>query len=427
MRVARLAILGAILGLLGLLSTTDTGFASPTPAQTAAAQKTLRKALTRQYAKLGRYSGAYAVDLSTGQSLYVRNPDIPRLPASVEKLYTTTTALLKFGPSATLSTSLLATGAQSPSGTFTGTLYLHGGGDPSFGSAAFDRSNYGTGATVQQLVANLVRATHMRAFKGRVIGDSTYLDGLPGTVASGYAFNTDIEGSLSALPFNRGLHSDGSQVVYPAAYAARQLVYAMRAAHISVRKGVRVSAGHTPSSAQTLAAVQSPTMATLIALTNAPSDNFFAEMLLKGLGARFGAGGSSAAGAGVVIASLRRQFGIHPKLVDGSGLSYADSTSPSQMVTALTKLRYNHPFWDSLAVGGESGTLADEMRGTRAQGNCRGKTGTLSSVANLVGYCHARNGHTLAFAFYANSVSDTAAVHSVEGNQMAVALADYSG
>jgi D-alanyl-D-alanine carboxypeptidase/D-alanyl-D-alanine-endopeptidase (penicillin-binding protein 4) len=173
--------------------------------------------------------------------------------------------------------------------------------------------------------------------------------------------------------------------------------------------------------------VNSPTIARLVAMTNTPSDNFFAEMLLKGLGARFGAGGSTAAGAGVVIASLRRQFGIHPKLVDGSGLSYADSTSPSQMVTALTKLRYNHPFWDSLAVGGESGTLADEMRGTRAQGNCRGKTGTLSSVANLVGYCHARNGHTLAFAFYANSVGDTAAVHSVEGNQMAVALADYTG
>ena len=140
MRVVRLAILGAMVGLLGLLSAAGAGIASTTPAQTAAAQKTLRKALTRQYTKLGRYSGAYAVDLTTGQPLYARHPDIPRLPASVEKLYTTTTALLKFGPSARLSTSLLATGSLSPSGIFTGTLYLRGGGDPSFGSAAFDRS-----------------------------------------------------------------------------------------------------------------------------------------------------------------------------------------------------------------------------------------------------------------------------------------------
>src|SRR5207253_5519682 len=123
--------------------------------------------------------------------------------------------------------------------------------------------------------------------------------------------------------------------------------------------------------AQRLSIVHSPNIARLAAMTNTPSDNFFAEMLLKGLGARFGAGGSSAAGAGVVLGLLSRRFGIHPKIVDGSGLSYADSTSPSQMVTALTKLRFNHEFWDSLAVGGVSGTLADEMRGTRAQGNCR--------------------------------------------------------
>ena len=87
--------------------------------------------------------------------------------------------------------------------------------------------------------------------------------------------------------------------------------------------------------------------------------------------------------------------------------------------------QHDESYWRRRAE--KTRTLADEMRGTRAQGNCRGKTGTLSSVANLVGYCHARNGHTLAFAFYGNGVGDTASVHSIEGNDMAVALADYSG
>lgn len=426
MRVVRLATLGAMLSLLGVLYAAAPSLASPTPAQTAAAQKTLRKALTRQYAKLGRYSGAYAVDLTTGQSLYARNPDIARLPASVEKLYTTTTALLKFGSSATLSTSLLATGALSPSGTWTGTLYLHGGGDPSFGSAAFDRANYGTGATIQQLVAALVRTTHMHAFKGRVIGDTTYLDGLAGTVASGYAFDTDIEGSLSALPFNRGLHPDGSQVVYPGAYAARQLVYAMRAAHITVRKGVRVSAGQTPSGAQTLAVVHSPTMAALIALTNTPSDNFFAEMLLKDLGAQFGTGGTSAAGAAVVRAEIATQFGLTPRLDDGSGLSRDDATTPRQVVSLLSQMAANTTFTRSLAIGGETGTLTDEMRGTYAQGRCIGKTGTLRDVANLTGYCQAADGHLIGFAFLASALGNTDLGHQYEAN-MAVALARYSG
>ena len=83
-------------------------------------------------------------------------------------------------------------------------------------------------------------------------------------------------------------------------------------------------------------------------------------------------------------------------------------------------------FVDSLAVGGQTGTLQHEMNGTIAQGNCRGKTGTLSDVASLAGYCRARDGHTLAFAFLANGVGSTSYVHGVEAT-MAVALAGYNG
>jgi D-alanyl-D-alanine carboxypeptidase len=84
-------------------------------------------------------------------------------------------------------------------------------------------------------------------------------------------------------------------------------------------------------------------------------------------------------------------------------------------------------FVGSLAVGGETGTLQHEMRGTIAQGNCRGKTGTLHDVASLAGYCRARDGHTLAFAFLANRLGSPDYVHMVEGNAMAPALAAYNG
>jgi D-alanyl-D-alanine carboxypeptidase len=66
------------------------------------------------------------------------------------------------------------------------------------------------------------------------------------------------------------------------------------------------------------------------------------------------------------------------------------------------------------------------MRGTRAAGRCQGKTGSLHDVANLVGYCTARNGHRLAFAFLMNSLSDELAGHAIE-DQMAEALARYDG
>jgi D-alanyl-D-alanine carboxypeptidase/D-alanyl-D-alanine-endopeptidase (penicillin-binding protein 4) len=424
MRVVALALIGAMLGWTGWATPALAG--ARTAAASGSPQVALRKALARQYAGLGRYSSAYAVDLTTGQSLFARNPDTPRLPASVEKLYTTTTALLTFGPTATLSTTLLGSGSLSANGTWNGTLYLRGSGDPSFGSAGFDRSLYGTGATVQQLVTNLQRSAHIRALKGRIVGDSTYLDGLAGTIASRYAFNTDIEGSLSALPFNRGLLANGAQVVYPAAYAARQLSAALRSAHVRVPQHIAVSAGDTPADARVLAVVHSPTLARLIALTNTPSDNFFAETLTKDIGAQFGTGGSTAAGVAVIRREISTQFGLTPRFDDGSGLSRDDATSPRQVVSLLRQMADNQPFTQSLAVAAHTGTLAHEMVGTPAAGRCTGKTGTLIDVASLVGYCHAADGHEIAFAILANALGDTDLGHQLEAN-MAVALARYRG
>jgi D-alanyl-D-alanine carboxypeptidase/D-alanyl-D-alanine-endopeptidase (penicillin-binding protein 4) len=96
------------------------------------------------------------------------------------------------------------------------------------------------------------------------------------------------------------------------------------------------------------------------------------------------------------------------------------------VVTVLDGMSTNSVFVDSLALMGDSGTLQTEAVGTPAQGDCRGKTGTLHDVANLVGYCQARDGHTLAFAFLANGLGNPDYVHSVEAN-MTVALAKYDG
>ncbi len=149
-------------------------------------------------------------------------------------------------------------------------------------------------------------------------------------------------------------------------------------------------------------------------------------MLLKNLGAQLAGAGTTAAGVRVVHRELRTVFGINPRFDDGSGLSRYDSTSPRQVVTLLRALSGNTTFVHSLAIAGKTGTLIDEMRGTRAQGNCRGKTGTLSGVASLVGYCSARNGHRLAFAFLMNRLSNSNTGHAIE-TKMAVAVANYKG
>ena len=76
---------------------------------------------------------------------------------------------------------------------------------------------------------------------------------------------------------------------------------------------------------------------------------------------------------------------------------------------------------DRAARPGRSRTSS---HGTAAQGDCHGKTGTLHDVANLAGYCRARDGHTLVFAFLANGLGDPDYVHAVEADHMAAALAE---
>jgi serine-type D-Ala-D-Ala carboxypeptidase/endopeptidase (penicillin-binding protein 4) len=391
---------------------------SPQAALTASLNSTIRRA--------GGRSGAYVLDLDTGRALYSHSPDVGRLPASVEKLYTTSTALLDFGPNATLTTSIYGAGTLN-AGHFTGTLYLKGGGDPTFGSASFDHFAYGGGATMQRLVANLIRTQGITSIQGRVIGDESYFDSLRGTPPYGYRFSTDVEGSLSALAYNRGLINQGrSYVLHPALFAAQQFVAALRAAKVKIPPKIPISAGRTPVGTGLLTEVNSPRIASLIKLTNTPSDNFFAETLLKDIGAKFGSAGSTAAGAAVVRALVASRFGIHPRLNDGSGLSRSDSTTPRQVVTLLSRMATNIDFVSSLAIAGETGTLEHEMNGTIAEGRCQGKTGTLRDAANLVGYCAAKDGHTLAFAFLINSVFNTDVTHKLEAN-MAVTLAKYNG
>ena len=62
-------------------------------------------------------------------------------------------------------------------------------------------------------------------------------------------------------------------------------------------------------------------------------------------------------------------------------------------------------FYQSLPLAGVSGTLHDRMRGMRASGRCRAKTGTLSGVTALAGYCRAPDGDPVTFAILMNRIN----------------------
>ncbi len=280
-------------------------------------------------------------DLTAHQALFSERATTLRPPASVEKVYTATTLLARMGPTARLSTTVYGVGRLAPGGVWEGSLYLRGGGDPTFGSSAFIRAHYGgVGASVSTLASQLVRSDGIHRITGSVLGDESWFDSLRGEPSSDYAPDPFLEGTLSGLAFNRGASGSERGAHAPAAYAARELWATLKNDGVSIA-GHSAAATSTPPGAGQLARVESPTVTQLLGLTLPPSDNFFAETLVKDLGARYAGAGTTAAGASVVRQTLASLLGIHPHVLDGSGLSESDLTSPYEVADLLVKHRRN--------------------------------------------------------------------------------------
>jgi D-alanyl-D-alanine carboxypeptidase/D-alanyl-D-alanine-endopeptidase (penicillin-binding protein 4) len=377
-----------------------------TPA-TAAADNALVKRLSRYMSGAGASSGARVVNLETGETLFRWNQNRARILASNTKLFTTAAALARYGPEGTLGTEVRGDGELDEDGIWRGSLYLRGGGDPTFGTKSFARRSYGGGASVERLAALLDEAGIERV-SGRVYGDESQFDSLRGGPDSRYGTSIWV-GPLSALAFNRGLGnvSGSSFQVNPPAFAALQLDAALERRGIRVR--LRPRAGAAPAGADVLASVDSPPMERLIELTNKPSDNFFAEMLLKDLALQANGKGTTRAGARL-SAGYARRLGARARLVDGSGLSRGNRASPREVVDLLEAMdeldstEFGDQYIDSLAIAGRDGTLATRMRRGPARSRCMGKTGTLSNVSALSGYCEIRSGATIAFSILMNNV-----------------------
>jgi D-alanyl-D-alanine carboxypeptidase/D-alanyl-D-alanine-endopeptidase (penicillin-binding protein 4) len=369
----------------------------------------LRARLAREMQRAGfPFAGVYVRDLDTGTALYAHKEDVARPPASVNKLYTTSTALLRFGPDATLRTQVVASGALDPTGVWRGNIYLKGAGDPTLGQLQ-----------INGLAAAIASQSGIRRVAGSVLGDESVFDALRGSSRTGFAIDRDIVGVLSGVAVNRGFSKDGA----PANEAARRLAKALRTVGVAIDG--KSGAGTAPEGAPELSGVDSPPMADLIRLTNVPSDNFDAEMLLKDLGAHYGGAGTTTAGAAVVRAQLAT-FGVHPRYVDGSGLSRADRTTPRQVVRLLERMQGSEvapQFTGSLPVVGRTGTMRKRMRGTAAQDRCQTKTGTLRAVSALAGYCETTGGRTVAFAMLMSTAFITRA-HRVQ-DRMTEAIATY--
>lgn len=180
------------------------------------------------------------------------------------------------------------------------------------------------------------------------------------------------------------------------------------------KAGVRVLGGTTtvatPSSKRTVLGTDySMRLADLLVPFLKLSNNMHAEALTKAMGARrSGAPGSWSTGLAATRAYLRSAgvplTGV--SLADGSGLTRANTLTPRAVATVLVRVRsepWFAAFRTALPVAGVNqrmvgGTLRHRMTGTRAAGNARAKTGTLTGVTALSGYVRGRDNRLYVFS-----------------------------
>ena len=149
----------------------------------------------------------------------------------------------------------------------------------------------------------------------------------------------------------------------------------------------------TPADATVLASVDSPPMARLIRLTNKPSDNFFAETLLKDLAHQAGGRGHHRARRPrwrPRFARSARRARPARRRVGAVARRPRFALQHRAAAAGCTRAPSYDAFLASLPIAGQDGTLFDRMRRGPAHSRCRGKTGTLSNVSALSGYCEAR-------------------------------------
>ena len=141
------------------------------------------------------------------------------------------------------------------------------------------------------------------------------------------------------------------------------------------------------------------------------SDNLYAESMYYQIAASTGNRPASAKSARSVERQLLRKLGLDAsrcRLTDGSGLSLYNYLS-AELECQLLRYAYRNEniyphLRPSLPIAGIDGTLRKRMRGTSASGNVRAKTGTLTGIITLAGYCTAANGHDLCFVILNNGI-----------------------
>jgi D-alanyl-D-alanine carboxypeptidase/D-alanyl-D-alanine-endopeptidase (penicillin-binding protein 4) len=381
-----------------------------------------------------------------GHARLKHQAEVPRNPASLLKLVTTTAALDVLGTTYTWRTPVYIDGALRD-GVLHGNLYLQGSGDPRLGVEQLWlllRRVQGLG--IQQVQGDIVldrsvftlAPTDPGGFDGEPLRPyNAAPDGLlvnfkslllqfvpdpanklarvhaepplagvklPTTVPLSNADCADYRGGLKAdfsnplnISFNGSYPLACGEKTWPLAYADPPR-FAMRAVHgMWLQLGGQLSGavrdGTVPAGLKPVLFHESPTLAEVVRDINKFSNNVMAEQVFLTLSAQQRPPGTYAQSTDTVLTWWRERLpGLPvPQLDKGSGLSRETRIS-AQSLAGLLQWAWMQSFMPELAASLPVTGLDGTMKRSKSSAVAHLKTGSLRDVMGIAGYVDAANG-----------------------------------
>ncbi len=365
----------------------------------------------------------------TQDTIFSLNAAASMIPASNTKLFTTATAISELGGDFVLRTALLSDDSNIKDGVINGNLYIKG-----YGNSLFSREDL-------EKCVNELKQKGIKKITGQVIGDDSYFD----NVYTRDDWIRDEVANVRLPPISALILDRNRKVIYkkrgrrtrrylvnitnPPLNAAENLRSEL------LNQGIEVNSkaveGITPEGALEITS-SGITLRNLLQDINKHSDNFLAECLFKTVGAEISGKQGNAFFSTQAILSFIKDNGIFSEgssVVDGSGISRFDQITVGALAGVLEKMYFDlahfDDFFNSLSIAGVDGTLRHRMRGTRAENNFHGKTGTLNGVSSLSGYITTASGDDLIISVIFEFDKKGARFHRDLQDDIVTLLADW--
>lgn len=403
--------------------------------------------------------GVIVKSIITDQKIFEFNADKMFIPASNQKVITSTTALALLKSDYIFKTDFYS-GGEITGGIMHGGLYIKGRGDPMLSTEQLD------------VIAYKFKKMGISEIKGDIFLDDSYFDNINyplgwkkqwkndiysppiGTFTLNYNnvevvaspsksrksvyVRTDPEGSginiINSAKISRKTNSlraywsqDDKHIVVsgylPSRVGEQRLKLPIRNTNryfgsVFINKlkeqGVRVDGtlkmAMVPRWANLVYTHESEHLDSIIREYNKNSVNVIGENLIKTLGAEFYDEPGSWEKGRKTISVFLSKIGIKNgyKIIDGSGLSLLNRISPHTMTEVLEYAFQNKDvgldFITSLPVGGVDGTLKRRFRESDLKGRIVAKTGYLNHVRALSGYVFTQKGDVLVFSILSNGL-----------------------